>query len=114
MARIQRVGKRRSDGVFPGRTFVEAVHAARWLVELTAEDEDREVGLRSISWGVVKSSATRRVWMRAAAAVVAPLYRTSVDTFGNPWPGNHPAIADVINTYCNARDRLARKKTVEE
>ena len=114
MARIQRVGGKRADGTYGGRTFVEAVHAARWIVDLTATDEDREVGLRAISWGVVKSAATRRVWMRAAAAVVAPLYRASVDTFGSPWPGNHRAIADVVNTYCNARERLGRSRAVEE
>ena len=112
MGRIERIGKR-ADGTYGGRTFLHAVHAARWIVDLTANDDDREAGLRSISWGVVKSAATRRIWVRAASAVVAPLYRTSVDSFGTPWPGNHRAIADVVCTYCNARDALARKATVE-
>ena len=107
MSRITRVGKR-ADGTYGGRTFMEAVHAARWIVDLTANDDDREVGLRAISWGVVKSAATRRIWMRAAAVVVAVLH-THASTRGRA-----TAIADVVNTYCNARDRLARTKAVEK
>ena len=110
MSRITRVDKR-ADGTYGGRTFMEAVHAARWIVDLTANDDDREAGLRAISWGVVKSAATRRIWLRAAAAVAAVLHKHAVQRCR--WRGTYNGIDDVVNTYCNARDTLARKKTVE-
>lgn len=106
MSRIERIG-RRADGTYGGRTFLHAVHAARWIVDLTANDDDREAGLRSISWGVVKSAATRRVWMWRAVVVIAAVHEKYQDGM------KYSALADVVCTFFNARDTLARKATVE-
>lgn len=110
MGRIERIDKR-ADGTYGGRTFLHAVHAARWIVDLTANDDDREAGPRSISWGVVKSAETRRIWMRRAAAVVAILHKHR--TVALRFVGCPTAVVDVVCTYCNARDTLARKAPVE-